>query len=93
MWVRVVELRERICDLQAASSVESLEELLVEQTHQNLAEAATNHDDIDPELLQEWRKTRRNLAFANATLAIANAEQVGNDDSQRLDGGVLGQGE
>lgn len=88
---RVGELRERISDFQAEFGVESPEVLLVEQTNEALAEAATDHDNIDPELLQEWRTTRRNLAFANAALALANAERVVNDDSQRLDGSVLGQ--
>lgn len=89
---RVVELREHISDFQAEFGVGSPEELLVEQTNATLAEAATDHDDIDPELLQEWRTTRRNLAFANVALAIANAEQVVNDNLQRPDGSVPGQG-
>lgn len=88
---RVSEMRERISDFQAEYGVESPEELLVDRTNQTLAEAANDHDDLDPEMLQEWQTTRRNLAFANAALSIANAERFVNDESHSSDGSVLAQ--
>lgn len=86
---RISEMRERISDLQAEYGVESPEELLVERTNRTLVEAATDHDDVDPETIQEWQTTRRNLAFANAALSIANAERFVTDDSHTSDGSVL----
>lgn len=86
---RVSEMRERISDFQAEYGVESPEELLVDRTNQTLAEAADDHDDLDSETLQEWQTTRRNLAFANAALSIANAERFVTDKSHPSDGSVL----
>jgi hypothetical protein len=55
---------------------------MVEHTNQTLSDASDNADGIDPDALQEWQTTRRNLAFANAALSIANAERfVGGDSS------------
>ncbi|MDS0474569.1 Rrf2 family transcriptional regulator [Natrinema sp. 1APR25-10V2] len=78
---RVSEMRERISDFQAEYGVESPEELLVERTNQTLSEAATTHDNLDPETIREWQTTRRNLAFANAALSIANAERFVGEES------------
>jgi predicted ArsR family transcriptional regulator len=88
---RVSEMREQISDFQAEYGVESPEELLVDRTNQTLAEAAKDYDDCDSEVLQEWQTTRRNLAFANAALSIANAERFVNDDSHSSDGSILAQ--
>jgi len=30
---------------------------------------------MDPETIQEWQTLRRNLAFANAALSVANAKR------------------
>ena len=88
---RVSEMRERISDFQAEYGVESPEELLVDRTNQTLAEAANDYDDLDSGVLQEWQTTRRNLAFANAALSIANAERFVNDESHSSDGSILAQ--
>ena len=88
---RVSEMRDRISDLQAEYGVESPEELVVDRANQTLSGAATTDDDIDAEMLQEWKTTRRNLAFANAALSIANAERFVADDSQSSNGGALAQ--
>ena len=88
---RVSEMRDRISDLQAEYGVESPEELVVDRANQTLSGAATTDDDIDAEMLQEWKTTRRNLAFANAALSIANAERFVADDSQPSNGGALAQ--
>ncbi|MEF8826789.1 MAG: transcriptional regulator [Halapricum sp.] len=90
LLTRISEMRERISDFQAEYGVESPAELLVERTNQTLSEAATAHDDLDPETIREWQTTRRNLAFANAALSIANAEQFVGDES-RPDGSALAQ--
>ena len=77
---RISEMREQISEFQAEHGVESPEELLVEQTNRTLSEAATNRE-LDAETLREWQTTRRNLAFANAALSIANAERFVGDES------------
>jgi len=88
---RVSEMREQISGFQAEYGVDSPEGLLVDRTNQTLAETAKDHDDLDPEVLQEWQTTRRNLAFANAALSIANAERFVNDESHPSDESVLAQ--
>ncbi|WP_254840917.1 DUF7342 family protein [Natronomonas marina] len=87
---RVSEMRERISDFQTEYGVESPEELLVDRTNETLSEAATTHEDIDAETIREWQTTRRNLAFANAALSIANAERFVGDDP-RPNGSTLAQ--
>lgn len=79
---RISAMRETISEFQMEYDVESPEELMVEHTNQTLSDASDNADGIDPDALQEWQTTRRNLAFANAALSIANAERfVGGDSS------------
>jgi DNA-binding IscR family transcriptional regulator len=90
LLARVSELRERISDFQAEYGVESPEELLVDRTNQTLSEATATHDDLGSETIREWQTTRRNLAFANAALSIANAEQFVSDES-RPNGSALAQ--
>jgi len=88
---RVSEMRDRISDFQTEYGVESPEELLVDQTNQTLSKTATTEGDIDAETLQEWQTTRRNLAFANVALSIANAERFVAEDSQPANEGTLAQ--
>lgn len=77
---RVAKMNGRITEFQAEYGVESPEELVVDQANQTLSEDVSESGDIDAEMLQEWKTTRRNLAFANAALSIANAERyVGNE--------------
>jgi predicted ArsR family transcriptional regulator len=71
---RIEELRGRVATFREEYGVESPEELAVERTNRALAESADT-DSIDPETRREWQRTRRNLAFANAALSIANAER------------------
>jgi len=79
---RISAMRETISEFQTEYGVESPEELMVEHTNQTLSDASDNAGGIDPDALQEWQTTRRNLAFANAALSIANAERfVGGDSS------------
>jgi DNA-binding IscR family transcriptional regulator len=85
---RVTEMRERISDFQAEYSVESPEELVVDRTNQSLSEAASNHEELDPDAIREWQTTRRNLAFANAALSIANAERFVDGESRPSDESV-----
>lgn len=77
---RVSEMRARVRDFQEQYGVDSPEELTIEQTNQTLSENATT-EDLDPETIQEWQTTRRNLAFANAALSIATAERFVDGDS------------
>jgi predicted ArsR family transcriptional regulator len=78
---RIGEMREHLDEFRSEYGADSPEELIVEQANQTLSgdDEAT---EIDPAALQEWQTTRRNLAFANAALSIANAERfVGGDDT------------
>lgn len=68
----ITELRATISDFQDECGVESPEELTVERANQALAENASEREGIDADALQEWQTVRRNLAFANAALAIGN---------------------
>jgi DNA-binding IscR family transcriptional regulator len=85
---RIAEMREQLNDFRAEYGVESPEELSIKQTNQTLSEAGSNQSEIDSETLQEWQTTRRNLAFANAALSIANAERFVDGDSRTTDDGV-----
>ncbi len=82
---RIAAMRETISEFQTEYGVESPEELIVEQANQTLSGASENERGIDPDTLQEWQTTRRNLAFANAALSIANAERFVDGDSSRLE--------
>jgi Fe2+ or Zn2+ uptake regulation protein len=85
---RVSEMRERISDFQAEYNVESPEELVVDRTNRALSETASDHEELDADTIQEWETTRRNLAFANAALSIANAERFVDGESRSPDGSV-----
>lgn len=85
---RITEMREQLNDFRAEYGVDSPEELSIKQTNQALSEAGSNQSEIDSETLQEWQTTRRNLAFANAALSIANAERFVDGDSRTTDDGV-----
>lgn len=89
--VRISDMREQISDFQAKYGVESPDELLVEHTNQTLSGKNTDRKELDPETIREWQTTRRNLAFANAALSIANAERFVVDESQPSNGGALAQ--
>lgn len=82
---RIAAMRETISEFQTKYGVESPEELMVEQANQTLSDASENEREIDPDALQEWQTTRRNLAFANAALSIANAERFVGGDSSHLE--------
>jgi DNA-binding IscR family transcriptional regulator len=85
---RIAELRDRLTDYQAEYGVDSPEEVTIEQTNQILSETDSGQSDIDAETLQDWQTTRRNLAFANAALSIANAERFVDGDSRTIDDSV-----
>jgi predicted ArsR family transcriptional regulator len=77
---RIGEMRDRLEEFRSEYGADSPEELTVERANQALS-ADDEATEIDPAALQEWQTTRRNLAFANAALSIANAERfVGGDD-------------
>ncbi|WP_273838016.1 transcriptional regulator [Halococcus sp. PRR34] len=85
---RVSEMRERISDFQADYGVESPEELVIDRTNQALSQTAADHEELDADAIREWQTTRRNLAFANAALSIANAERFVDGESRSPDESV-----
>lgn len=85
---RVAEMRETLEDYRRTYGVESPEELTVERTNRTLSEMSSEEPEITTDELREWRTTRRNLAFANAALSIANAEQYVEDGATSTDGSV-----
>jgi predicted ArsR family transcriptional regulator len=86
---RIQELREQLTEYQSRFGADSPEDLAVEQTNQTLTEDADTPSGIDTATIQDWKTLRRNLAFANAALSIANAEQfVDNDDRSSVDDGL-----
>jgi DNA-binding IscR family transcriptional regulator len=87
---RIQEMRTQLTEYRGKFGVDSPEELAVDQTNQVLTEDGTSQDEIDPEMINEWKTLRRNLAFANAALAIANAEQFVDGDHHTGDDSVLG---
>ena len=85
---RIAEMRDQLNDYRAEYGVDSPEELTIEQTNQTLSETDSGPSEIDAATLQNWQTTRRNLAFANAALSIANAERFVDGDSRTTDDGV-----
>lgn len=85
---RVREMRARLGEFQSEYGVESPEELTVDRANHALAGSEPDADAPDPETLREWKTLRRNLAFANAALAVGNAERFVDDDRSPGDDGV-----
>jgi len=85
---RIAEMRDRIREFQEEYGVESPEELAVDQTNELLDELGRESGKPDDEAIREWKTTRRNLAFANAALSIANAEKFVDVGSQSENGTV-----
>lgn len=85
---RVSELRERLGAFRAEYGVDSPEELTVDRTNQALSGDDVAANGLDTDERREWQRTRRNLAFANAALSIANAERFVTDDSGPTEGSV-----
>ena len=72
---RIAEMREQLTDFQREYGVESPEELAIDRTNELLDESGHGDGEPDDETIREWKTTRRNLAFANAALSIANARR------------------
>jgi len=85
---RIGEMRDQLNSYQQEYGVDSPEELTIEQTNQTLAEPDSDQSVIDAETIREWQTTRRNLAFANAALSIANAERFVDGDLSSTDENV-----
>lgn len=79
---RIGEMRNKLDDYRTKYGVDSPEEVTIERTNRTLSETDSESFDIDAETLRDWRTTRRNLAFANAALSIANAERFVDGDSR-----------
>lgn len=71
---QIQEMREQLETYRSKYGVESPAKLTVDATSRELSGTLEDAPDIDPEDRQKWQTTRRNLAFANVALAIANAE-------------------
>ncbi|WP_396613971.1 Rrf2 family transcriptional regulator (plasmid) [Haloferax sp. S1W] len=82
---RIGEMRDQLNNYQAKYGVDSPEELTIEQTNQTLAEPDSEQSEANTETIREWQTTRRNLAFANAALSIANAERFVDGDLSSTD--------
>lgn len=85
---RITDLRKQITAYQQEYGVESPEELTVDRTNDLLDEGAFTDESPDEETIRDWRTTRRNLAFANAALSIANAQKFVETGSSSNDKGV-----
>ncbi|TKX37062.1 transcriptional regulator [Halorubrum sp. CGM5_25_10-8B] len=72
---RIGEMRDQLNEYRSEYGVDSPEELAIEQTNQTLGDIAAEQSAMNPKTLQEWQTLRRNLAFANAALSIANAKR------------------
>ena len=79
---RIAEMREQLTDFQREYGVESPEELAIDRTNELLDESEDGGGEPDNETIREWKTTRRNLAFANAALSIANARRFVETGSQ-----------
>lgn len=79
---RITEMREQVVEFQQKYGVESPEELTVERTNELLDESERARGEPDDEVIRDWKTTRRNLAFANAALSIANARKFVEMDAQ-----------
>lgn len=86
---RVDAMRADVAAFQDEFGVESPEELAVDRTNQVLSGA--DDADVDRETLREWQTTRRNLAFANAALSVANAERFVDGDATSANGSAVPQ--
>ena len=85
---RIGEMRDQLNGYQQEYGVDSPEELTIERTNQTLAEPDSDQSVIDAETIREWQTTRRNLAFANAALSIANAKRFVDDGLSSTDENV-----
>lgn len=86
---RVDAMRKTLGEFQAEYGVESPEELSVDRTNRVLS--GDDAPEIDRGTLREWRTTRRNLAFANAALSVANAERFVDGDAHVASDGAVPQ--
>lgn len=82
---RITDLREQVLNSQQTYGVESPEELTVERTNELLDGSEGAQEAPDDETIRNWQTARRNLAFANAALSIANAQKFVEPDAQPTD--------
>lgn len=87
---RVQEMREEVTAYQRQFGVESPEELTVDRTNQTLSGEESSVDP-DSETVRDWQTTRRNLAFANVALSVANAERFVDDGTHDTSGSAVPQ--
>jgi len=76
---QISEMRDQIAAFRQEYGVESPAELTVDRTNELLT-GSERVDEPDEQTIREWKTTRRNLAFANAALSIANAKKFVDTD-------------
>jgi predicted ArsR family transcriptional regulator len=82
---RVGEMRAEIRDYQERYGVELPTEVTVTETNSLLSGLDSTAPELDTDTIREWQTTRRNLAFANAALSIANAQEFVGGDTDDVD--------
>jgi predicted ArsR family transcriptional regulator len=71
---QVGAMRAKIRDYQERYGVELPTGVTVTKTNALLSGLDSTAPDLDSDTIREWQTTRRNLAFANVALSIANAK-------------------
>jgi predicted ArsR family transcriptional regulator len=82
---RVGAMRAEIRDYQERYGVELPTGVTVAETNSLLSGVESTAPELDTETIREWQTTRRNLAFANAALSIANAQEFVSGESDNVD--------
>lgn len=85
---RIQEMRKQLPEYHAEFSADPPEDLTVDQTNQALTQEGSSQVD-NPVIINDWKTLRRNLAFANAALSMANAEQFVDGDHHKGGDNVL----
>ncbi|MGB9960693.1 DUF7342 family protein [Halobacterium sp. MBLA0001] len=83
LLTRIEEMRAQLREYRSTYDVDSPEDLAVEGANRTLSN--DDEREIDVGTLREWQTLRRNLAFANAALSIANAERFVDGEDRRSD--------
>ena len=83
LLTRIEEMRAQLREYRSTYDVDSPESLAVEGANRTLSN--DDEREIDVGTLREWQTLRRNLAFANAALSIANAERFVDGEDRRSD--------
>jgi hypothetical protein len=78
-------MRAEIRDYQLRYGVQLPTGVTATETNGMLSGVESTAPDLDSETIRDWQNARRNLAFANAALAIANAQEVVGGETADMD--------